>query len=55
MLLCKSCIEEIRSRGELVYVGEQKYDCDESEEMEIACEWCDEHDDLYDCKTDEPW
>ena len=55
MLLCSQCIEEIRSRGELVYVGNMKYDAVESEAMDITCEWCDEADDLYDCKVDELW
>ena len=54
MLLCNNCIEEIRSRGELVYAGERKYSVEESEEMEIPCEWCGENDDLYECMTDHP-
>lgn len=49
MILCESCIEAIRSRGEKVLVGERVYDCDESEEEETPCEWCGECDDLYEC------
>lgn len=49
MLLCRYCIEEIRSRGGFVLVGEMKYTQEESEEMDIPCEWDGEYDDLYDC------
>jgi len=49
MTLCKYCIEELRSRGEMVYVGSMECDCDEADELGIGCDWCGEHDDLYDC------
>ena len=56
MLLCKHCVEEIRSRGEIVFVNiKMKYDAVESEAMDITCEWCDEPDDLYECTVDTPW
>lgn len=47
MLLCKHCIEAIRSHGEFLLVGEMVHDIDDAEEMEITCEWCNEYDDLY--------
>lgn len=47
MLLCKHCIQAIRSRGEELYVGDMEYDIDEAEEEGITCDWCDEYDDLY--------
>lgn len=49
MLMCEHCIEEIRSRGDYVVVGEMKYSAEEAEEMDIKCDWCDEYEDLYDC------
>ena len=56
MLLCEHCIEELRSRGEVVYVNyDMKYSIEEAEEMNIECEWCGEYDDLYEVKVDHPW
>ena len=56
MLLCSHCIEELKSRGEVVYVNyDIAYTVEESEEMDITCEWCNEYDDLYECKVDQPW
>lgn len=52
MRLCKNCIEEIKSRGEIVYVGPQVFSIDDVDygEEEEKCDWCEEVDDLYDCK-----
>lgn len=47
MLMCEHCIEELRSRGELVGVYEMRYTADECEENDVVCEWCEEADDLY--------
>ena len=56
MLLCKHCIEELKSRGEVVFVNwDMVYSAEEAEEMGIKCEWCDEYDDLYEVKVDHPW
>ena len=56
MLLCEHCIEELRSRGEVVYVNyDMKYSIEDAEEMDIECEWCGEYDDLYEVKVDHPW
>lgn len=49
MKLCKRCIDAIKSRGEIVYVGPQVFIIDDDEEEE-KCDWCEEVDDLYDCK-----
>ena len=49
MLLCEYCIEELRSRGEPVFVGERVYSYEEAEEDEGRCELCDEYGDLYEC------
>lgn len=57
MKLCKRCIDAIKSRGEIVYVGPPV-----ERDMEyigkdwvisdgLKCEWCEEDDDeLFDCK-----
>jgi len=62
MILCKHCIEAIRSRGEEIYVGKQiSQDIDYDEEKDewvslydetiIKCDWCKEADiTMYDCK-----
>ena len=48
-LLCKNCIDAIKSRGENVWVG-KRIDFDDGEE-EQKCEWCEEEDTpLYDCR-----
>ena len=46
---CEHCIEELKSRGEKVLVGDQVYTIEEAEEEQKACEWCGEYDDLYEC------
>ena len=41
--LCGYCIMALRSRGEMIYVGEES-------ETETECEWCNEDDDVtYEC------
>lgn len=47
MLLCRRCIEAIKSRGEIVYVGSEYTDSEPDEE--VKCEWCEEVDTVYDC------
>lgn len=47
-LLCRRCIDAIKSRGEIVYVGPQAYDCTYDDEEKV-CEWCEEEDDLFEC------
>ena len=47
MLLCEQCINAIKSRGEIVYVGSEYTDFEPDEE--VKCEWCDEVDTVYDC------
>ena len=49
-LLCKRCIDAIKSRGEDIWVGRLVYSCDDAEEEEKKCDWCEEIDDLYDCR-----
>lgn len=49
-LLCKRCIDAIKSRGEDIWVGRLAYSCDDAEEEEKKCDWCEEIDDLYDCR-----
>ena len=55
MCLCRYCIEEMVSRGEKIrgirtlFDGSPYLYMDEAEEQGIACEWCDEFDDLYEC------
>ena len=39
MIMCKTCIEAVRSRGELVVIDEE-FDDDDSIEMGHECEWC---------------
>lgn len=48
--ICQRCIDAIRSRGEIIYVGPVIVDYDVANEENITCELCDEIDDLYDCK-----
>lgn len=56
MKLCRHCIEELKSRGEVIFVNyDSVIDAEESEEMDIECEWCGEYDDLYEVKVDHPW
>lgn len=50
--LCKNCIGAIKSRGEMVYIGnEVDYDLFEDEHgTEADCEWCEEvGGELYEC------
>lgn len=47
MLLCRYCIDAIKSRGETVYVGSEYTDHEPDEE--VKCEWCEEEDMVYDC------
>lgn len=49
LILCEYCIEELRSRGEKVLVGDRVYRLEESEEENKPCEWCGEYDDLFEC------
>lgn len=52
MLLCRNCINEIRSRGELIQVLEPCYiSIEDCEEFETVCEWCGEADDLHLCNV----
>lgn len=46
-VLCRNCIDAIKSRGEKIYVGPLFLGAEEVEEMGGACEWCGEIDDLY--------
>ena len=46
-LLCQHCIDAIKSRGEIVYVGSEFSDYEPDEE--VKCEWCDEPDIVYEC------
>lgn len=50
MLLCKYCIEELKSRGEAVYISDMVLTAEEAEEENTPCEWCNEHDDLYEVR-----
>lgn len=47
MLLCRRCIEAIKSRSEIVYVGSEYTDFEPDEE--VKCEWCEEVDTVYSC------
>ena len=49
-LICKRCIDALKSRGEEIWVGPMRMDAEEAEEENAQCELCDEVDDLYDCK-----
>lgn len=49
-LICKRCIESIKSRGEPIWVGPLAKDMDEAEEENVTCELCEETDNLYDCR-----
>ena len=47
ILLCEHCIEAIKSRGEIVYVGAL---IDADVDSSISCDWCNEEcEELYDC------
>lgn len=50
MVLCRHCIEEIKSRGEKLMIADD-YCCtlEESEEENQPCEWCGEYDELWFC------
>ena len=57
MKLCKNCIETIKSRGEIVYVGPlverdiEMIGKDWYISDGMTCDWCEEEvEDLYDCK-----
>ena len=58
MKLCKRCMEAIRSHRELILTYDSLVaagflmDVEESIEMDITCEWCDEHGELYECLLD---
>lgn len=49
--LCQNCINQIKSRGEPIYVGSLVFSVDDIEygEEEQKCSWCNEVDDLYEC------
>ena len=47
MLLCKQCIEAFKSRGVIVFVGNEYTDYEPDEV--VKCEWCEEEDTVYDC------
>ena len=47
MILCKRCIDAIKSRGDIIYVGREYTDYEPDEEPK--CEWCEEPDTVYDC------
>ena len=49
MQLCQRCIDAIKSRGEIVYVGPKFRDYEPEDEDNIRCEWCDEPNTLFDC------
>lgn len=49
MLLCDHCIRALRSRGEVIYVG-NCIPVEEAKENLTPCEWCGEYDDLYECE-----
>ena len=49
-LLCRRCIDNLKSRGERVFIGSLAKSVDDAkwdDEPEPHCEWCDEVDDLY--------
>ena len=51
-ILCRNCIDAIKSRGEKIYVGDEiDVDCwEEDNNVKAKCEWCDEEDTpLYEC------
>lgn len=55
-ILCKHCIDAIKSRGEKIYVGSlverdiEMIGKDRCISDGMKCEWCDEEDDeLYEC------
>ena len=50
MLLCRHCIEAMRSHGEDIYKGKMVVDAVEAEATDTTCDFCDEPDDLYECK-----
>lgn len=43
MIICKTCIEAIRSRGELVVIDDV-FENDDATDWGLKCEWCDEPD-----------
>lgn len=48
-ILCKNCIDAIKSRGEKIFVGDVVNGFDYEDEP-TKCEWCDEEDvELYEC------
>lgn len=49
-LLCRDCIDAIRSRGERLFVGDCVVDGDYAEmDGDFSCEFCGEYADLYEC------
>ena len=49
MVVCDSCIQAIKSRGEKLWVGEAV----QAEEEQIICDFCDEEfDELFKVKLD---
>ena len=51
--LCDNCIEAIKSRGELIFVGPEvdSYESETyyDENAPTKCKWCGEEDTLYEC------
>ena len=48
-ILCRNCIDAIKSRGEKIYVGDIVNGYDFKDEP-TKCEWCNEEDvELYEC------
>ena len=58
MKLCKRCMEAIKNHSESILTYDNLVaagylmDAEEAAEMDIRCEWCDEHDDIYECILD---
>lgn len=50
MLMCDYCQQELKSRGERLFIGYQRFTLEESEERDIPCAWCDEYGDLWEIK-----
>ena len=38
--LCEDCIQSLRSRGERVFISDNRIDETEAEEMGICCQFC---------------
>lgn len=52
MTLCRHCIDRLEESGKIVYVYSMEMDYETSIERDAGCDFCSQHDDLYECSIE---